>query len=293
MRMFKFSKPKGPGFGISRQFYLSVLSTKPVLPPLLAVVNPHGEQGSIAGFGAPLASGKGKEDLARPMERGIYAVASKDRKSVLKMLALSKEEAGFDPEAVALSSMSVGLEPEALDRIRATWSLLQLTFESHDPEVYPSLDFLLSVCARLADLTDGVVADPVAQRYLLPDKLFMRPRLDPKVDVREHVGIKGRVSQSANHVYTLGFQKFGLPELELDQVPDTLVAKAEGLLLAVGQSVLLGRVLHAGDRFEASGGRFEARAGGLDRGLWEGVPCLELLPERGSTEQALSALGSG
>ncbi|HVL38146.1 MAG TPA: hypothetical protein VM328_02035 [Fimbriimonadaceae bacterium] len=292
MRAWQFGKPKGPGFGLSRQFYLSVLSSRATLPPILDVLNPAGERGAARGFGAPLAAGKSKQDLLAPIERGAYALASHDRKTVLKLLVLSKEEAGFDPELIARSSLAAGLAQELVNRIRATWTLMQLTFESHDPDVYPSLDFLLALAARLAALTEGVVADPIAQRYLLPDEIFQRPRLDPKVDAREHVVVKTRPSKQNNHAHTLGLMKFALPELEMYEVSDKHLARAEGLLMSLAQNMLLGRVVRAGERLQAFGSVFEAREGGLDRAIWEGIPCLEILPARGSLEDALSASGS-
>ena len=51
------------------------------------MVNPKGENGAIAGFGAPLGNST-KESLANPMQRGAYVIASVDRKTVIKMLVV-------------------------------------------------------------------------------------------------------------------------------------------------------------------------------------------------------------
>ena len=67
---------------------------------------------------------------------------------------------GFDPSAFAKSEAASEWPAELRNRIEATWMLLQVTFESYDPRVYPALDFFLSVAKRLADLTDGTKSMP-------------------------------------------------------------------------------------------------------------------------------------
>lgn len=277
--MLRFSRPKGPGFGISGGFYLSVLSSHAALPPILRLLNPAGEGGAATGFGVPLAADATKESLARPMARGAYALASKDRKTVLRMLVINRDEAGFDPEAVARHSASLGIGGELLNRIRATWTILQLRFESHDPEVYPALDFLLGVVARLGTITEGAVADPISQRYLLPENVFARPRVNPLVDAREHVEIHVRGAPSGVHAYTKGLQKFALHEIEIQSLDPGSEAAAERLLVRICQQILEGKLVSSGNRI----GQFEVREGGFDASLWEGVPCFELMPPKNKT----------
>lgn len=285
MRPWQFSKPKTPGFGISRGYYLSVLLAKNPLPSIFEVVNPKGEFGAVVGFGVPLGTDD-KDALRQPLERGYYAVASKDRKTVLKLTVVPKEEAGFDPEAFARSLQAQTLEPDLVARIRATWTLGQLTFESHDPMVYEALDFHLSLAQRLASLTDGVVADPVGQRYLLPEQVFHNDRIDPRVDARDHVTVQTRTLPNGVHAYTLGLRKFELPELEITGLlPDESQTAARFLLVAA-QTQLLGQLIRPGDRV----GRFQAAEGGFDKSIWEGISVLELLPPTTMTAgEALSA----
>lgn len=292
MRAFKFGKPKNPGFGISRDFYLSVLSSKAVLPTMLSVLNPKGEGGAIEGFGAPLSPDASKDSLHQPLERGSYVLASKDRKTVLKMLVLSKEEAGFDPSNFPRSSLALDANPELLARILATWSLIQLTFESHDAMVYPAIDFLLNVAERLAVLCEGVVADPIAQRYALPGEVRHLPAADPKIDARDLVNVRVKDRPDGLYLYTAGMRKFDLRELELPNVEPVAEAIGKTLLLSACQTALLGTKIEPGDRFGAVEMPFEAREGGFDRALWEGIPCYELLPPtRHTTTEALQAFG--
>jgi hypothetical protein len=277
MRSWSFSKPKTPGFGIRKDFYLTVLSSKPVMPAMLTIINPKGQGGAVEGFGAPLANVP-KEALGQPLERGAYVIASKDQKTVIKLLVLSKEEAGFDPEPFTRSSLAAEMEPELLNRIRATWTVGQMTFESHDPAVYPSIDFLLDFVSRFAELTDGVVADPISRRYLLPEAVKQVVRADPKVDAREVVGLSHRAHPTGLHLFTLGMQKFGLPEFEMIGLEITDLRLAESLLLSLCQSALLGVIPHNGDKVGAKGLEFEIRDGGFDRGLWEGIAVFEVIP---------------
>lgn len=281
MRAWQFSKPKGPGFGISRNYYLSVLCSRSVLPSILDLVNPNGQNGAAEGFGAPLAAGADKGALQRPLERGAYVVATKDRKTVLRMLILSRDEAGYDPEAFVRSGLALGADPELIARMRGAWNLAQFNYESHDPDVYPSLDFLLGVATRMGLLAEGVIADPIARRYRLPQEIFVRDRVDPRIDARDHISIQFRPDGQHLHAFTLGMQKFGQQEYEMQGVEPMDEDLAGRFLIAVCQRVLLGDLTKNGERFGAPKLAFEARDGGLNRGMWEGIPVFELLPPTG------------
>jgi len=284
MRPWQFSKPKNPGFGLSTSYYLTVLCSKSVMPSIYEIINPSGEGGAVMGFGAPLtAPSTDKTLLHQRIERGAYVVAAKDRKSVMKMLVMSPEEAGFNPEVFAQSMLAQNTDPEIVTRIRATWHLAQFRFESHDAMVYPALDLILSVVTRLAHAGDGVVADPISQRYLLPHQVIQPERFDPRVDVREHISVKFRTRPDGIHAYTLGHQKFNLPEHEiLNLFPEDQVL-AEAFLMTLSQKVLVGDLTKAGELFGAPKQPFQASAGGFDQALWNELPVFELLPPTAST----------
>lgn len=283
MRGWPFSKPKTPGFGISRGYFLTILSSRAVLPSIAEIANPSGAGGAAVGLAVPLGGSGQKGDLLKPMERGPYVVASKDRKTVLKMIVMSKEEAGYDPEAFVNSPLAIGRDPELVVRIRATWTIAQLVFESHDPAVYPALDFFLAVAGRMAEVSDGVVADTISQRYLLPDDVLITVRVDPKVDVREHVSAKCELRPDGLHAFTLGMQKFALPEYEILNLLEEDQPLAERFLLTVCQNVLLGDLTKEGERFGTTKSPFEARDGGFDTKLWQGISVFELLPPTSMT----------
>jgi hypothetical protein len=290
MRPWKFAKPKGPGFGISKRFYLSVLAARAQLPTVLDVVNPDGSLGAAQGFGAPLAQGASREDLAKPLERGAYVISSKDRTTVLRMLVISKEEAGFDPGGLLRSPQATGLSQEMLSRIAATWTIMQLTFESHHAMVYPALDFLQAVCKRLAELCDGVIADPLSEIYQLPEHMMRNPRIDPRIDAREHVAIHFQAKPEGLWACTLGMQKFALQEFEIQGLEPAMNAHAEAFLLSLCQTVLVGNRIQVGDKVGSSRMPFDVGPGGLDRAVWEGIECCELLPpSRATASEAVAA----
>jgi hypothetical protein len=282
--IFKFSKPHGPGFGINKAFYLSVLAAKSTLPPITAILNPKASNGALKGFGVPMIDAKDKALLDQPMLRGQYALATEDRKTVLRLRVIPPEEAGFSGEAIARSSLAKTLSPELVNRLRSMWHLCQFTFESHDPDVYPALDFLLGCTARLGELTEGVIADPVAERYLLPNELLILPRADEKVDAREHVMIHWRPEGTQWHAYTRGLFKFIQPEFELYGIEEHDKQRVTKFLLGASQAVLLGHLVTNGSQI----GPFEARQGGLNRALWDGLPVMELLPPTKKTVSELT-----
>ncbi len=286
----RFKRPKGPGLTINKGYYLSVLAAKAQLPSITDVVRPKGGDQRVAGMGVPLAKGSSKADLTAPMVRGTYAIASVDKKTVLKVIVLPKEEVGFDPSAFAKSEAASEWPAELRNRIEATWMLLQVTFESYDPRVYPALDFFLAVAKRLAELTDGTVADPMSQVYRLPEEMApSRPEAEP-VAAADHVQIKVRRNEDAWHVYSLGLSKFDRPEVEVYEISDEARPAAERFVLGIAQAVMTGQTLQPGAEVGAKECPLKVASGGLDKALWEGVPCFELLADKtGGQSDAVTA----
>ncbi|HZH99357.1 MAG TPA: hypothetical protein VEX38_10335 [Fimbriimonadaceae bacterium] len=277
MRAWQF-KQKTIGFGIAKTYYLTVLTGSAALPSISDVINTKGESGRLEGFGVPLDQGASKDDLQRPMQRGAYAFATKDRKTVVRMFLLSKEEAGYHPEEFLRTREAQGLSPELIARIRATWSLMQLTFETHHPMVHDSLKFILQLAERLGVLTDGVIADPVAKTFKLPDEVFTIPQADELVDARDHVKIHVRPRDKGHWLFSLGMQKFGLPELELSGVDSESLKAGGSLLLSICQNALLGAPAKLGQRFGAPDNPLQVSQGGLETTFWGAVTAHELIP---------------
>ncbi|MCU0316357.1 MAG: hypothetical protein MUC92_07175 [Fimbriimonadaceae bacterium] len=277
--IFGIGREKTPGFGITKSFYLSVLASKMPLPAITEVMNPRGEGGAIAGFAAPLRSGATKDELTQPFQRGLYALATPDRKTVLRLAVVSKEEAGFRPDPILASSLAQDLSPETLNRILATWTLLQVSFESHDPAVHPSLNFLLRLARQMASLTEGVVADPISRRYRLPEEVLSEESSPERVFVSDVVTVHHRMTEHGLTAFTLGMIKFDLPEIEIQGLEAEDLPSTQLFLYGVSQSILTGKLLEVGGLLGHSSAPLRVVNGGLDRAHWEGIPCLELIPE--------------
>lgn len=255
--LLKFSKPKTPGFGISGKFYLSVLAAKAPLPSMIEIVAPKPTNGAMPGFGVPLSRTATKECLQHPLERGAYAIAAPDQKTVIRMMLLSKEEAGFDPDACLLSSKISNLTPDMICRLRSTWTIMQLTFESHHPMVSPAIQFMTILAARLAFLTDGIIADPVAQVYRCP-RSFPINTSSERIDVRDLCSV-GR-SHGFQSLQTFGLTKLALPELMLEGVSPQHEPIALDLLMTVAQRVVDGTPVHHGDLIGSERAEFVIRS---------------------------------
>ena len=276
--IFKFSKPKTPGYEISRDYYLSVLASTPTLPSPRQIMTPRGGGGAVPGMLAPLGA-SAKAELDQPMTRGIYAIAAPDQKTILKLMVMPRDEAGFDPEPFLRSPIAQSFGEETRTRVAATWHVMQLTFEAFEPSIFSALDFFLLTARRLAELADGVVADPICLRYLLPDEVIASPRRHPDLDAREHISV-----QLAPRVFTRGLVKFALPELELADVPADYYEIAESFMINLCEAILRGNVLQPG----AVAGPFLVSHGGQNLAQWEGIPVYELIPPPGvSVERAL------
>lgn len=235
-------KPGGPGIRLNQQFYLSVLAARAQMPLVRLVCEPKGRDGAVVGYVVPLRAGAEKGDLERPLERGVYGVTSLDRKTILRLTVVSKEEAGFDPTSFLLSEAGRGLPAPIRDRVAGTWTLLQLTIDSHDPALYPALGFMLQVSARLAELTDGVVADPLAQRYLLPEGVLSAPRPGEPFAVDDVIQLLAEGGQ----VRTAGLAKLNRPEMGVETFDRE---RGERFLRLVAAEILKGRVYADGEEF--------------------------------------------
>lgn len=284
--ILKFGKHRTPGFGINQRYYLSVLAARAPLPSLAEVVTPKGLDGSVMGFGVPLSRGATKAELKSPMERGAYALAAPDQKTVVRMLVMSKEEAGFSPPACVESANALQMSAEMRERLLSTWSLAQLTFESHHPMVFPAIRFALRVASRIAFLTHGVVADPVARAYRLPEECPSALTTDDFVDVRDVVTVKAVDSQDGPWAFTLGLQKFDLPEYELKGFDPSLTLPATDLLFALAQQSLVGDRPLPGDTLGSRETPFIV-APGAGPGLAQGVLCHRLVPSGASVDDAI------
>ncbi len=273
-----FGLARVPDSGIDRRYYLSVLSSlRATMPSIYEIVNPAGT-GTVVGFGVPLA--QNPKGLRRPLERGAHAVASRDRETVLKMLILSRGKAGYDPEAFAQSQqLAVGADPSFSRgcgrRGRSRNSRLSRTTRRGLPRRSTSS------CRppprrsqrgrrrgpHRAAVPAASPGGPLRPRR--PPGGRARPRVcqHSRSPEREFITLRSACKDSASRSWNF---------------PDCRTARrvrGGTVLLVLCQRVPARKLHSSGERF----GPFEVREGGFDRGLWEGVPVLELLPPTAMT----------
>jgi hypothetical protein len=253
----------------------------------LEVVEPGGVGGAVEGLGVPLNKEAVKEDLPKPMVRGVYAVSAPDQKTILKLRVFAREEAGFSPDAVLNSPVGLLLEQEVRDRVRSTWTILQLTFEAYNPELYSALDFMLSVAARLGHLTEGIVADPLSRRYRLPEQVRSTPPDGELFEVRDFVSVQRLSDGGTWRMSTAGLLKFDHPEILLAEVPEVWLDTSAALLLSIATGVMKGKALEPGDRLVSKDGWVVSTEVSSLPEL-EKVPMLEILPLKGTVGDTLS-----
>ena len=129
----------------------------------------------------------------------------------------------------------------------------------------------------MADLTDGVVADPVSQTYRLPEHYASEHDPGMPFTTLNHVQAKEVKRAEGSYVHTLGLQKFGLPELEVNVVPTDHAEQAALVLLGLAQKMMAGIKVEAGDGLGPKGVLVIAE-GGLDRTMWGQTKVFELIP---------------
>ncbi|MBL8047201.1 MAG: hypothetical protein JNJ45_00835 [Chthonomonas sp.] len=208
-QMFRFSKPATPGFGISSGFYLMTFIPTTALPTPHQLANPEGADGAEVGLIVPLEHGAVKTSLTQPMHVGSYGIVSPDKKSMLHMAITNLgQSTGFDPR-VAADTREAGhlLSPEVREVMRATWLIAQFKFKSHDAMVRPAIRQVYGLAARLAELTGGIVCDPLAQRYSMGPDARVSEDLYPSELLSFH--------ERNGKLMTKGMSKFGLPEMSI------------------------------------------------------------------------------
>lgn len=277
------SKRVPPVAPLSKDYYLTVMAARQPLPIMAAIAAPKGANEAVPGFIVPLSSGAEKSDLARPLARGTYGIASPDQKTVLRLTVVPTDEVGFDAAAVAQDRMADRLGQEDRARLAATWTLLQLQFESFDPALFPALSFFLQVAQRLTELTDGVLADPLSRRYLSASEIYHVPPPGLSLNMPDVIGIHVRPDGDRFALATAGMAKVSHPELDLPGVGAEHVELAELFLLGLAHGVWRGQPLELGALVGEAEGLFRLIPGGRDAGWWGKTVPYELTPENHST----------
>lgn len=271
---FKKKKPTPP-FTINRNFYLSVLAGPGALPPILQLVNPQGSNAAVQGFCAPLSPEASKDLLNQPLMPGTYVATTTDKLTILQMDVFRRSDvANFQLPNDPLQLEAAHLTGRRLARAEKCEWLINFIFKGYSPDAYSSVRFMLDVCARLATLTEGVIADPLAEVYRLPEEVSLVPKLDPRIDFREVGSIRAIRINGGVWISTRGMLKFDLPEYEMFGLNDDLVDAAARMLISAAQQTLIGMPLRLGDTAFATSSPLRVVEG--TRGDWDGRTVYEL-----------------
>ncbi len=282
MSLWPFKKkPTQAPIAINRNFYLSVLAGPGPLPPILQLLNPQGTNGAAAGFGAPLTEGASKELLNEPLAPGAYVLTTTDKLTVLQMDVFRRDDVhAFQLPTDPLQLEAARLTGRRLARAEASEWLVNLVFKGYSPDAYLSVQFMQEIAARMATLTEGVVADPLAEVYRLPEETSVTPRIDPRIDFREVGSVRAVRTGDGVWVSTRGMIKFDQAEYEMFGLPDELVDTAANMLISAAQQTLIGLPIRPGETAFALASPLEAVAG--SRGEWDGRQVVEFRDPGGS-----------
>ena len=144
----------------------------------------------------------------------------------------------------ALNALAGGLAAEEARTLREGRLSFDLRATLPEAQAQPALDWMVRVARLVAERSDGVVMDPLAQRCAGPGELARSRQGDPLAHIAIHNEPWGVESR---WLHTHGLQKFGRPELELVEVPLSLVDEAGAILRDIAISLAGGARLAAGD----------------------------------------------
>jgi len=253
-----------------------------VLPPLLQWLNPAGSNGAVQGLCAPLSEGASKDILNLPLAFGSYVLTTTNRLTVLQATIASRESVHFTLPRTPQDRLETNLTNEKLARAEKLQAICTLVFRGYEPGVYPSVQFMLSCAKRLAELTEGVIADPLAETYRLPDEFLLPIRLDPRIDFREVCTVKAYSLPDGIWVSTRGLIKFDQPEFEMYGIPRDLEEAAVRMLIAAGQQTLIGILMKPNQTAFSTLAPLEIVPGTRQSAFWGDRPVLEFRDLDGS-----------
>ncbi len=277
MPIWPSRKRKQPsGLTLNRNFYLSVLAPGRDLPPLLSLINPDGSNGAVAGFGAPLSEGASRDLLNMPMPTGAYALTTRAQDTVVQMDVFTmKQVPSFSVPRTPAEREAAGITPEVAQRLDRAEYLINFVIRGYR-DTLESTRFFLDLVARMGTISDGAVADALAEAYRLPGDLALKNRLHPLVDFREIGTVRLAPDENGTlWVSSRGLVKFNLPEFEMYGVPREYSDTAARMIAAAGQQSLIGMPMRPGESAFSPNSPLHIHEGTRNRHLWGDRPTLE------------------
>ncbi len=143
----------------------------------------------------------------------------------------------------AFNTLVRGLAAEDIRTLREGTLALELRLSAAPEQAQSVLDWGVGLLRILLDLTEGAAIDPMAQRCLGRIQLAGSVAGDPLGHIAFH---DEPWSVESRWLHTHGAQKFGRPELDLVDVPLTLMEEARDFLRELSTSLCAGASLDAG-----------------------------------------------
>lgn len=143
----------------------------------------------------------------------------------------------------AFNALVRGLEADDTRTLREGKLAYELRLTARESAVQQSLDWTMGIARVLVDLTDGAVIDPAAQRSLGRLQLASAATDDALAHIAFH---DEAWSVESRWLHTHGLQKFGKPELDVVDVPLSLVGEADDFLRELAANLCGGASLTAG-----------------------------------------------
>jgi len=188
------------------------------------------------------------------------------------------------PERIPQEDMwsALGLTPELADRFEQARYDVTISLLQPDEPIAPAVLELTRLADRLAELGQGCVHDPAAQRFFGPGT-WRIPEPLAEVDIREHVTVHavGAERPEGGWIHTHGLVKFGRPEFEVYDVPEDMTSGTAAALNDLGEYVITGAFVAPGETVGDPSVPLRTRVGDRDPEHWGGIPVLELFDEGG------------
>lgn len=262
-------------------FEFGIYCAAKVLPPLFSIVNPEGRDGALTGFPAPMRPGITPEMLVEgPMQAGDYGIMFGGE------CVLSLHVEAVDPAARLDSRLPsqefwplARLTPPMASRIeRASW-IIWVALVEPGTDVPESVLQAMKLADAITDCAEGTVFDTAAQRYF-DSKSWKVSDSNHGVFVLDHVTIHAEITERrpVQWIHTHGMIKFGRPDFEIYEVPESIADDAIEELLNLAQYVIEGALVRPSETVGIPDQPLHARVGTRNRkDHWNDTPVLELV----------------
>lgn len=176
---------------------------------------------------------------------GAYSASVPDSPGASCRIVVARHDAAVATGMgeAAFNALARGLAADDARTLREGTLALDMRLTAAPAQARQALAWVTALQRVLLDLTGGVVLDPTAQRCLGRAQIAALSANEPLAHVAFH---DEPWSVESRWLHTHGVQKFGRPELDLVDVPLTLMDEANEFLRELAASLCAGASLAAG-----------------------------------------------